>query len=83
MSDSGHDLHSEFPGEESCLRRLKMESEAFRGLADRYHRIAKEIHRIETGIEAASDQRLEERKKERLAILDEVAGLIASTKAPA
>lgn len=83
MSDNGHDLHDAFPGEADALHRLKLESEAFRMMAQRHHLLAKAIHRIEAGIEAASDQRLEELKKERLTILDEVAALIAGAKAAA
>lgn len=83
MSDNGHDLHAAFPEEAEILHRLKLGSAPFQLLARQYHRLAGAIHRSEAGIELASDQRLEEMKKERLAILDEVARLIADVKAAA
>lgn len=81
MSDSGHDLRDAFPADAEALHRLKLESADFRALAERYHELAKTIHRIEIGIEAAADERLEALKKERLALLDEVGGLIAARRA--
>jgi hypothetical protein len=81
MSDNGHDLHDVFPGAEEALHRLKLESRAFRALADRYHALAKAIHRIEAGIDPASDERLDAMKKERLSILDAVAALVAPVAA--
>ena len=83
MSDHGHDLHDAFPNEAAALHRLKLESEGFRQLAERHHRIAREIHRIEAGLEAAAEARLEALKKERLAILDDVARLVAGPRAAA
>ncbi|MDX3910959.1 MAG: DUF465 domain-containing protein [Sphingobium sp.] len=77
MSENGHDLHAEFPAHREILHRLKVEDAAFRDVSDRYHAVAQEIHRIENGIEPASDQRLEDLKKQRLATLDQVASLIA------
>lgn len=80
MSDQDHDLASEFPADRDALRRLKLDNHHFQALSLRYHGLLKDIHRIENGMEAASDQRLEEMKKERLALLDEIAGMIAATR---
>jgi len=55
---------------------LKIESEPFRQLAARYHELAIEIGRIEAELDAASDERLEVLKKQRLAVLDEIVHLI-------
>ncbi len=81
MSEVGHDLHSEFPADREILLLLKRESGHFQTLSQRHHDLTHEIYRIEAGLDAASDGRLEELKKQRLAILDEVAGLIALKKA--
>lgn len=81
MSHVSHDLHSEFPGDVDILHDLKVSDQHFRTVSDRYHEINKEIHRIESELEAASDERTEELKKQRLLILDEVAAMIAKTKA--
>lgn len=46
-------------------------------LADRYHDLTREIVRAENGEAPMGDDMLEQFKKERLALLDEVAALIA------
>ncbi|WP_336957955.1 YdcH family protein [Sphingobium aquiterrae] len=81
MSETGHDLHAEFPADRDALHRLKLENEHFRTLADHYHDVTNDISRIESGLAPASDERLEGLKKQRLSLLDDVAGLIAATKA--
>lgn len=83
MSESGHDLHDAFPEHQELLHRLKVENPHFRALADRFHDITRTIVRIEQGLEAASDDRLEALKKQRLQALDEVAALIDAQKAGA
>ena len=80
MSEDGHDLHAEFPADQAILQSLKRESEHFRGLAQQHHALTQQIYRIEGGLDAASDVRLETLKKERLGLLDEIAGLIADRK---
>lgn len=81
MSEAGHDLHSLFPDEGAILHRLKVEDAHFRDLADRHHDLELEIRRLEAGLGAASDERAEELKKQRLRLLDEVAEMIAARKA--
>ena len=81
MSHVLHDLHAEFPNDVDILHQLKVSDQHFRTVSDRYHDINKEIHRIEAEVEAASDERSEELKKQRLLILDEVAAMITKSKA--
>ena len=81
MSHVAHDLHAEFPNDGAILHNLKMSDQHFRTISDQYHDINKEIHRIEAEVEAASDERSEELKKQRLLILDEVAAMISKAKA--
>lgn len=83
MSDAGHDLHSLFPQDGAILNAMKASDTRFAVLAARYHEVTKAIHRIETDVEPASDERLEALKKDRLALLDEVAALIAAARATA
>jgi uncharacterized protein YdcH (DUF465 family) len=77
MSETGHDLSTLFPVHRDVLHALKLESAHYRELADRYHALALQISRIEGGLEAASDERLEEAKKQRLGVLDDIAAMIA------
>jgi uncharacterized protein YdcH (DUF465 family) len=81
MSEQGHDLHSAFPADGAILQTLKVQDGHFRSLAEQYHELTQEILRVESGLEAASDVRLEALKKRRLGMLDEVASLIATRKA--
>lgn len=80
MLDARHDLHSQFPRDGEILSKLKVESGHFRTIAERYDALDKDIRRIELEAEAASDERLEELKKHRLELLDEVAALIAAAR---
>ncbi|MBT2185474.1 YdcH family protein [Sphingobium nicotianae] len=75
--DTRQTLHSLFADHGDALHALKLDDAHFRALAERHDALSKEIHRIETEIEPASDDRLELLKKERLAVLDEISGLIA------
>lgn len=75
-----HDLHAEFPEDGEILHRMKLNDAHFQKVSETYQQANHEIHRIEAGIDAASDVRLEDLKKERLALLDEVATLIARAK---
>ncbi len=59
---------------------LKTGNEHFGKLAAQYHDVNREIHRIDSGLEPASDDRTEQLKKERLAILDQVSVMISEVK---
>lgn len=71
-----HELHDEFPHQGEALHRLKLGSAHFVRLAERHHLVNREIHRIAAEIEAASDERLEALKRERLHLLDEIAAML-------
>ena len=81
MSHTPHDLHAEFPEASDALHALKIGNDHFGTLAAQYHDLNREIHRIDSGIEAASDDRTEQLKKERLAILDQVGVMIKMVSA--
>lgn len=71
-----NELHDVFPQDAAALHRLKITNPHFARLADQHHTVNREIHRIECEIDAASDDRLEALKKERLHLLDDIAALI-------
>ena len=83
MSNTPHELAAEFPNEHALLHKLKLESPHFVGLSERYHAVNGEIHRIEAGIENTSDDYAEGLKKQRLALIDDIAALLAKAKAAA
>lgn len=83
MSHLSQDLHQVFPADDALLRRLKMEDPHFRSLADRYADLDAQVARIERGEDPASDVRTENLKKQRLAVLDEIAAHLDSVRGQA
>lgn len=81
MSNTPHELAAEFPEDHDRLHELKLTNPHFVALAERYHDVNGEIHRIEAGIETPSDEYTETLKKKRLALLDEIAGMVSKAKA--
>ena len=71
-----HELHDEFPHDAEALHRLKLSDAHFAKLAERHHAVNRELHRIAAEIEAASDERIEALKRERLHLLDEIAAML-------
>lgn len=67
-----HDLIHEFPDYRDAIHVLKMNDNHFARLFDEYHEIDQEVVRIENGAQASSDEFLEERKKVRLKLKDEL-----------
>lgn len=71
-----HPLVKEFPDQKDDIHRLKMENNYFHNLMDKYEELDKEIFRIEDGSEPTEDLVVEQLKKERLALKDELFQLI-------
>ena len=67
-----HPLISEFPAHKDDIHRLKMENSHFHKLMEKYEEVDKHIFRIEDGEEPTEDVYVEELKKERLALKDEI-----------
>lgn len=81
MTHVVHELAQEFPANAETIHALRRSDRHFSALCDRYHAINRDIHRIETGVEAAADDRLEVLKKQRLAMVDEVAAILGEHSA--
>jgi hypothetical protein len=71
-----HDLPHEFAQYRKRIHELKMTNEKFARLYKEYQRVDKEIVRIEMEIEQTPDRFLEERKKLRLHLKDELLKMI-------
>ena len=71
-----HDLIHELPEYRERIHELKTENNHFLRLFDEYHDVAHEIRRIEMEIEPTSDMYLEERKKQRLLLKDQLYNII-------
>ena len=71
-----HELHDEFPRDARVLHLLKLVDTHFCNLAERYHALNRAIHRIECDVENTSDVYLSRLRRQRLALLDEIAVII-------
>ncbi|WOR14147.1 YdcH family protein [Hyphomonas sp. FCG-A18] len=72
MSNTPHELAEEFPDLTEQMHALKTSDAHFARLADEYHEINREIHRIETNVEPASPVHESELRKQRMTLKDEI-----------
>lgn len=75
-----HDLEEEFPDKAELIQRLEGENAHFANLLTKNHALWKEIQQIQKGIKPAEDEALERLEKQRLAVLDEIATMIAAAE---
>ncbi len=78
MSHVSQHLHEVFPNQADTIGRLKAEDAHFQALAAQFDAIDHDAAAAETGVDPASDERIEALKKTRLALLDEIAAYLAS-----
>ena len=76
-----NELTQIFKRDRDLLTRLKQDDAHYARLADEYHEVNREVHRIEAEAEAASDERTETLKKKRLALLDEITAIVGKARA--
>ena len=76
MLGEKHDLIHELPEYKDRIHDLKISNRHFARQFDKYHEIDHEIIRVEEGIENTSDEYLEELKKKRLALKDELYAMV-------
>lgn len=81
MTHTPHELAEEFPEYAELIHTLKSSDAHFAKLADAYHEVNRDIHRLETRVEAASEEHEEELRKKRVALKDEIATLLAKAAA--
>jgi uncharacterized protein YdcH (DUF465 family) len=70
--DLHHPILREFPEDRETIKRLKASDERFRKMFEEYHQLDDSIYRIEEEIEFASDQEMEEMKKRRAWLKDQI-----------
>lgn len=76
MQSEHHALTNEFPEFRDKIHDMKMSDEHFQKLFDEYHKLDREVYRVEYDIEPRSDTALEELKKRRLALKDELYNIL-------
>lgn len=77
-----NELTAIFRRDRDLLTRLKAEDAHYARLADEYHAVNRQVHRIEAETEAASDARTEALKKQRLGLLDQITAIVTAARAP-
>jgi len=76
MIGEKHDLVHELPEFKDKIHELKVSNAHFLKLFNEYHEVTKEVEKIEGGAENTSDEYLEEQKKKRLALKDELFAML-------
>jgi len=76
MLNEKHDLVHELPEHRETIHELKMSNQYFSRLFDEYHQVDHEVHRIETGVETTSDDYLDDKKRQRLQLKDQLFQII-------
>ncbi len=79
MTHVPHGLAEEFPEHLTRIHDLKTSDAHFAKLADEYHDVNRKIHRVETGVEPASQMRETELRKMRMQIKDEIATMLSAS----
>jgi len=76
MLGEKHDLIHELPEYKERIHELKISNRHFEKIFTKYHDLDHQVRRIEEGIETPSDDFVEELKKERLHLKDELFEMI-------
>ena len=76
MSNVPHELHEEFPEYTDKIHDLKVSNAHFSKLFDAYHEINRAVHRAETNIEPTDDLHMEQMRKERLKLKDQIFAML-------
>jgi uncharacterized protein YdcH (DUF465 family) len=67
-----HNLTHEFPQYQEKIQQLKVENAHFKKLANEYDEANHAVHRIESGAEVTTDDHLNELRKQRVRLKDEL-----------
>ena len=78
MTNTPHELAEEFPEHVEKIRDMKMNDGHFARLFDEYHDVNRAIHRAETDVEPTDDFHMEEMRKQRLRLKDEIYGMLSA-----
>jgi uncharacterized protein YdcH (DUF465 family) len=76
MSNVPHELAEEFPEHLEKMHELKVSNAHFLKLFNEYHEINRAVHRAETNIEPTDDLHMEQMRKSRMMLKDEIYGML-------
>lgn len=72
MSHTPHELAEEFPEHADKISNLKQSDAHFAKLADAYYEVNHAVHRAETDVEPTDDGRMQQMRKERMRLKDQI-----------
>ncbi len=70
MSHVPHELAEEFPQNKQAIHTLNQSDNHFAKLANDYHTVNREIHRIETNVAPADERYEKQLRRQRIALKD-------------
>ncbi|QKV18183.1 YdcH family protein [Oricola thermophila] len=76
MTHVPHELAEEFPEFVTQLHHLRETDGHFYRISNEYHELNRAIHRAETNVEPCDDARMNEMRKRRMALKDEIYGML-------
>ncbi|MCG6122771.1 MAG: DUF465 domain-containing protein [Microvirga sp.] len=78
MAHAPHELADEFPAHAELIRELKQADARFARLAAEYHELNRAVHRMETRVEAVSEETEEDFRRRRMQLKDEIAAILGA-----
>lgn len=72
MSHTPHELAEEFPDLVNEIANLRQNDAHFENLTESYHTLNRAVHRAETDVEPTSDDHMNEMRKKRAALKDQI-----------
>lgn len=77
MSHTPHELHEEFPDLVEKMAELRQSDNHFAKLSENYHTINRALHRAETDVEPTSDDNMQNMRRERMGLKDQIAAYLS------
>ncbi|WP_299205294.1 YdcH family protein [uncultured Tateyamaria sp.] len=72
MSNTPHELMQDFPEHADRISDLRQTDAHFARLLDEYHDVNRAVHRAETDVEPVSDAHMQDMRKQRMALKDQL-----------
>ncbi|APX12457.1 YdcH family protein [Tateyamaria omphalii] len=79
MSNTPHALASDFPEHAERISELRQRDAHFARLVDKYHAINGVVHRAETDVDPVSDDHMQEMRRKRMALKDEIYAILTAS----
>lgn len=78
MKNTPHELAEEFPEYADKIHALKTNDAHFTKLFEEYHDVNRAVHRAETNVEPTSDDNIENMRKQRMTLKDQLYALLTA-----